>query len=130
PRIPIAVLGALLLLALPVLAADVSFTLPPLDHGFQLLYNLDFDHAHSIFSAWEQSHPDDPMGPTCDAAGLLFSEFNRLGVLESQFFERFENRPKPKSEPAVRARFDAAIQKAEVIARRRLDKNPKDKDAL
>jgi len=74
PRIRITILGALLLLAFPALAADVSFTLPPLDHGFQLLYNLDFDQAHSIFSAREQSHPDDPMGPTCDAAGLLFSE--------------------------------------------------------
>ena len=62
-------------------AADASFSLPPLDHGFQLLYNLDFDRAHNIFVLWEQSHPDDPMGPTADAAGLLFSEFHRLGVL-------------------------------------------------
>jgi len=123
-------IAALIVLALPSFAVDVSFAVPPLDHGFQLLYNLDFDHAHNIFAAWEQSHPDDPMGPTCDAAGLLFSEFNRLGVLESQFFERFENRQKPKTDPTVRARFNAAIQKAETIAQLRLAKNPKDKDAL
>ncbi len=130
PQIRIAVLGALLLLALPALAADVSFTLPPLDHGFQLLYNLDFDQAHSIFSAWEQSHPDDPMGPTCDAAGLLFSEFNRLGVLESQFFDRFESRPNLNSDPTIRARFNVAIEKAQSIARAQLAKNPKNRDAL
>src|SRR6266571_6336304 len=121
---------AMAVLSVTAFAADAVFTLPPLDHGFQLLYNLDFDHAHNIFAAWEQSHPDDPMGPTCDAAGLLFSEFNRLGVLESQFFERFENRQKPKTDPAVRARFNAAIQKAETIAQARLAKNQRDKDAL
>ncbi len=114
-------------------ASDISFVLPPLDHGFQLLYNLDFDHAHSVFVAWEQSHPEGPMGPTCDAAGVLFSEFHRLGVLEAQFCEndkKFENRQRLSPDPVVRERFNAAIQKAEIIARARLAKNSKDKDAL
>src|SRR6266853_1216746 len=68
-----------------------------------------------------------------DAAGLLFSEFHRLGVLEAQFFEsdkRFENRPKLNTDPAIRDSFNAAIQKAEDIAHGRLAKNPKDRDAL
>ena len=106
---------AAVLTALPALAADAVISRPPLDHGFLLLYSLDFDGAHNLFAAWEQSHPDDPMGPTADAAGLLFSEFHRLGVLESQFFEsdkRFDNRPKPNADPAVRDRFNAAIQKS------------------
>ena len=117
----------------PGLASDLTFGLPPLDRGFQRMYNLDFTGAHDIFSQWEQTHPDDPMGPTADAAGLLFSEFHRLGVLESQFFEldkRFENRTKLNPDPAARARFNAAIQKAETVARARLAKNPKDEDAL
>lgn len=124
---------AAILFAVPALAADTVISRPPLDRGFHLLYSLDFDDAHSIFVAWEQSHPDDPMGPTADAAGLLFSEFHRLGVLESQFFEsdkRFENRPKPNSDPVVRARFNAAIQRAQAIARTRLAGNPRDPDAL
>src|SRR5216684_7521092 len=104
---PMVILGALP--ALPALAADAVIGRPPLDRGFQLLYSLNFDDAHSIFAAWERSHPDDPMGPTADAAGVLFSEFHRLGILEAQFFEsdkRFENRPKPNSEPVVRDRFN------------------------
>ncbi len=124
---------AALLTALPALAADAVISRPPLDHGFQLLYSLDFGGAHNIFAAWEQSHPDDPMGPTADAAGVLFSEFHRLGILEAQFFEsdkRFENRPKPNADPTVRDRFNAAIEKAETIAHARLAKNPKDRDAL
>src|SRR5437773_8585835 len=120
-------------LSVTAFAADAVFTTPALDHGFQLLYNLDFDRAHGIFAQWEQNHPDDPMGPTADAAGLLFSEFHRLGVLESQFFEldkRFENRPKLSPDPQVRARFQAAIGLAEKIARVRLAKNSKDEPAL
>jgi hypothetical protein len=127
------VVFAVFLLPVAGFASDISLVLPPLDHGFQLLYNLDFDRAHSVFAAWQQSHPDDPMGPTCDAAGVLFSEFHRLGVLEAQFFEndrRFENRQKLSPDPAVRERFNTAILKAESIARARLAKNSKDKDAL
>jgi hypothetical protein len=122
-----------LLTPVSALAADASFTLPPLDHGFQLMYNLDFDHAHNIFASWEKNHPDDPMGPTAEAAGLLFSEFHRLGVLESQFFEldkRFESRSKLNADPAIRAQFNAAIGRAQAISRTRLAKNSKDKDAL
>jgi hypothetical protein len=104
-----------------------------LDHGFQLLYSLDFDAAHGIFAQWEQNNPHDPMGPTCDAAGLLFSEFHRLGVLEAQFFEddkKFESRQKLSPDPVIRARFDAEIQKAQTLARNQLAKNPKNRDAL
>jgi hypothetical protein len=122
-----------LLFSVPAPASDLVLSLPPLDHGFQLLYNLDFSQAHSVFTAYEQSHPDDPMGPTADAAGALFSEFHRLGVLESQFFEldkRFENRPKLNPDPAIRTQFDAAIARAQTIAQARLAKNSKDEDAL
>jgi hypothetical protein len=114
-------------------AADLSVSLPPLDRGFHLLYNLDFGGAHNVFTTYEQSHPEDPLGPTSDAAGLLFSEFHRLGVLESQFFEddnKFEDRAKLSPDPAIRARFDAAITKAENLAQARLTKDSKDKNSL
>ena len=114
-------------------AADLSVSVPPLDRGFHLLYNLDFGGAHNVFASYEQSHPEDPLGPTSDAAGLLFSEFHRLGVLESQFFEddkKFEDRAKLSPDPAVRTRFDAAVTKAESLATARLAKDPKDKNSL
>ena len=124
---------AVFLFSIPALAGDVAPQMPTLDRGFQDMYNLDFSGAHTLFSQWEQTHPDDPMGPTADAAGFLFSEFHRLGVLESQFFEldkRFENRPKLNPDPNVRQQFDAAIQKASALAHARVAKNPKDADAL
>ena len=38
------------------------------------------------FQEWERLHPEDPMGPVSDAAAYLFSEFDRLHILQSEFF--------------------------------------------
>jgi hypothetical protein len=106
---------------------------PSLDQGFQLLYNLDFGKAHLVFIGWEQQHPDDPLGPACDAAGFLFSEFSRLGILESQFLENdkaFDARKKFDPDPKVRDQFNGALDKAETKARARLAKDAKDPNAL
>ena len=132
-RIVEAICFVLAVAVLCAAAADLSVSVPPLDRGFHLLYNLDFGGAHNVFASYEQTHPEDPLGPTSDAAGLLFSEFHRLGVLESQFFEddkKFEDRAKLSPDPAVRARFDAAVTKAENLAQARLSKDPKDKNSL
>jgi hypothetical protein len=104
-----------------------------LDHGFSDLYNLDFAGAQNIFSTWEAAHPDDPVGPVSEAAGFLFSEFSRLGILEAQFYENdasFAARPKVAADPAVRDRFQAAIAQAERLSHSRFANNAKDRDAL
>ena len=105
----------------------------PLDKGFSGLYNLDFAGAQKHFSIWQKLHPDDPVGPVSEAAGLLFSEFNRLGVLEAQFYENdnsFVDRPKLSPDPATRSSFEAAVARAETLAQARLAKDSKDRDAL
>jgi hypothetical protein len=120
-------------LVVPALATDVVSSRPSLDQGFQLLYNLDFEQAHEMFLAWQREHPQDPVGPTAEAAGLLFSEFHRLGILEAQFYENdksFLGRDKPADDPGVRDRFNAALTLAEKTATIRLASNPRDRDAL
>jgi hypothetical protein len=112
---------------------DTVSSATSLEHGFTLLYNLDFAEAHNVFQSWQKEHPGNPVGPVCDAAGFLFSEFNRLGVLESQFYEddkTFAGRKKLVPDPAVRDRFYAALNQAESQAHSRLTQNPKDRDAL
>jgi hypothetical protein len=97
------------------------------------LYNLDFAGAQANFAAWQTQHPDDPVGPVSEAAGYLFSEFNRLGMLESQYYENddsFTERPKLSPDPALRERFQESIGRAESLAHTRLAKDPKDRDAL
>jgi hypothetical protein len=116
-----------------IAAADEIRAGLSLGDGFHLLYNLDFDRAHQLFAAYEKQYPEDPMGPVCDAAGFLFSEFNRLGILESQFYEddkAFDNRKKLAPDPLVRDRFDAALATAERLAQARLVRTPRDRDSL
>jgi len=127
------VCGSLFFFGLSVSAADVPVVRPSLEQGFHLLYNLDFVRAHEEFLSWEQQHPEDPLGPACEAAGLLFSEFHRLGVLEAQFYEdnkTFESRRKLEPDPTVRDLFDAALDRTESGARARLAKDSRNRDAL
>ena len=80
------------------------------------MYNLDFQSAHQDFAAWERLHPQDPLGPVSQAAGYLFGEFARLGVLQSQLFtddKTFEDRSKQTPDPRVRATFYAALDRGQ-----------------
>jgi hypothetical protein len=105
----------------------------PLDVGFRQMYNLQFAEAHHTFQTYEQSHPEDPMGPTSRAAAYLFSEFERLGVLQTELFVNdglFAGRKKPEPNPAVRAAFTQEIAKSNQRADAALARSPKDRDAL
>ncbi len=131
----VAVLAACFAVCLKAGAEDLPrpVAISPLDRGFSGLYNLDFAGAQKDFVAWQQLHPDDPMGPVSEAAGLLFAEFNRLGVLEAQFYENddaFADRPKLTPDPALRKHFMDAIGHAENLSHTRLSRDPKDRDAL
>jgi hypothetical protein len=104
-----------------------------LEHGYLGLYNMDFAGAQKDFVSWETQHPDDPTGPVSQAAGFLFSEFNRLGVLEGQFYdndESFAARSKLNPDPVVHGYFQTAVDHAQLLAHARLAKDAKDRDAL
>ncbi|HTS38341.1 MAG TPA: hypothetical protein VMH04_21885 [Candidatus Solibacter sp.] len=132
-------IAALLCLGVAAWALDEPEDIPrvaeasPLDRGFSGLYNLDFAGAQKNFTVWETEHPDDPMGPVSEAAGFLFAEFNRLGVLEAQFYENddaFFDRPKLTPDPAVKQSFKEAIARAEKLSMARLARDPQDRNAL
>ncbi len=104
-----------------------------LGRGFGRLYDLDFSGAQREFESWERLNPENPMGPASEAAGILFSEFDRLGVLEAQFYENdsiFAARKKYEADPGQRARFDRQLSRAEELARSRLSRDARDRDAL
>ena len=126
---------AVLLLCSVAMGAIAYANVPPysLERGFQLLYNLDFTQAQEQFSAYQEQHPDDPMGAVSEASGLLFSELNRLGILSAHFFDRdpgFGSKPALRPDPAIRQRFESALQRAEALTRGRLGKDAKDRRAL
>jgi hypothetical protein len=105
----------------------------PLDAGYENRYNLQFVAAHQIFARYQQSHPDDPMGPVSNAAAYLFYEFDRLKILRSNFFagnKKFVRGSKIAPDPKVVTDFEAELAKARQLAEARLKKNPADQDAL
>ena len=105
----------------------------PLDLGFRQMYNLQFEEAHRTFKGWEQLHPDDPLGPASDAAAYLFSELDRLGVLQLELFlddQKFKQSKKLAPDPVTRRAFDASVTLSEQIADRVLARSPGDGNAL
>ncbi len=90
-----------------------------LDEGFRQMYNLQFAAAHGTFRAWQEQHPEDPMGPVSDAAAYLFSEFDRLHILQSEFFthdQHFITDHKLTPDPTLKRQFEAALEKTRRLA--------------
>jgi tetratricopeptide (TPR) repeat protein len=120
------------LLFIPVLcaAAALGHAQPTLlDTGYAQMYNLQFAEAHQSFQQWERQHPQDPLGFVSDAAAYLFSEFDRLHILQSEFFthdDHFITDHKLAPDLAVKAKFDAALSAARQLAARA----PNDKNAM
>ena len=105
-----------------------------LDEGYAAMYNLDFATAHRDFQNWERAHPADPMGPVSDAAAHLFSEFDRLHVLESEFFiddTSFTAREHNlQADPAAKAAFESALNQSQRLAADVLAHAPNDENAM
>jgi hypothetical protein len=121
----------LLLLSCPLFAAPLTGT--PLNDGYYALYNLDFASAHAHFQQWMTAHPEDCLGPASDAAAYIFTEFDRLGVLDIELFSddnRFESRQRPAIDPVLKKGFNDRITQAERLADAALQRNPKDANAF
>jgi hypothetical protein len=104
-----------------------------LQDGYSEMYNLEFEPAHRSFHAYEVAHPEDPLGPVSDAAAYLFSEFDRLHILQSEFFlddDRFFRRHAPAPDQAVKRNFENALSQTEHIVSRILAQSPDDESAL
>jgi hypothetical protein len=128
-RLIVAVLGVLTVIAAPLAAQ----TQPQLDAGFNDLYKLKFDEARTQFSAYERTHPDDPVGEAAQAASYLFEEFNDQGVLTSEFFlndKKFLGGVDHPPDPQRRAGFLASVQRSRAMATHRLKADPRDVDGL
>ena len=120
------------LMSVSALAAGLSDS-SIVDQGYRQMYNLDFAGAHRSFDDWQKAHPEDPLGPVSDAAAYLFSEFDRLQILQSQFFvddSAFRGMKKPQADPVVRQKFEEDLAKGQRLSEAILRRDPRDKDAL
>jgi hypothetical protein len=127
--------GALLILCLTLsqAATPASGVADPLQDGFNHLYNLSFDAAHRSFQRFEQANPADPRGPAFDAAAYLFSEFDRLRILQSEFFvddRNFRTTRQLTPDRNAKASFENALVLTQRLSDARLNTSPDDPDAL
>jgi hypothetical protein len=115
-------------------AGAVAVANPVFADAFQRMYNFDFPAAHSIMNRYIAESPEDPFGYTVRGAAYLYSELDRLGILQSEFFEDDKKisgtRNKLKPDPKIREAFYAAINRAQSLAQATLDKHPDDTPAL
>jgi len=121
---------------LPLLPA-LLLTAPPapvlLESGYRQMYNLEFDAAHRTFAEWIQHRPEDPLGPVSDAAAFLFSELDRLHILQSEFFlhdDNFRTSRRLMPDPAARHSFERRLADAGRLIDQALARDPKDANAL
>jgi hypothetical protein len=106
---------------------------PLIDEGFRDLYNLSFADAHKAFDEWGKLHPDDPRTPDFHAAAYLFTEFERLNILQSEFFTNDNNFLFPKKlsvDAAVQKHLLTEFDRAKRMADAQLIRSPNDENAL
>jgi tetratricopeptide (TPR) repeat protein len=116
-----------------VLASPTLAEMPSLEQAFHSMYNLRFAEARTEIAAYQKVKKDDPLAPVAEASALLFAEFARLRILQTEFFahdERFDALQKQTPDPRLRSDFDDALDAAEKRARALLGKDPGNKDAL
>jgi len=119
------------------LTVSVAFAEPSrstaIDQGYRDLYNLDFPSAHIAFQQDLAAHPENPLPAVSDAAAYLFSEFDRLHIIDVELFadqNRFDNRSRLTPDPAIRKAFDDRTEQAGRLADAALKRNPNDANAL
>jgi hypothetical protein len=104
-----------------------------LDQGYQQMYNLNFTAAHKTFAEFERVNPTNAMGPVSDAAAYLFTEFDRLNILRSDYLTKDESFfvvNKVVGDPALKKKFETALNLGDQLAATRLKWAPTDADAM
>jgi hypothetical protein len=122
------VLGIILLACVRMEASDSA-----LDRSFHHMYNLRFADAEVEASAFNKTNPADPLGDIAFASAILFSEFERLQILQSELFAsdiNFDSRPKRELDAKRRLEFENRLQSASTKARNLLLRDPQNREAL
>ncbi len=122
------------LLAILLCSCATAFDVPGIDEAFHHLYNFQFAPAHDVLNRYIAAHPEEPLPYAVRASAYLFTELDRLGILESEFLtddERIAKKEKPPlPDPKIRAALLKSLDDAQSRANSVLAGNPNDKTAL
>jgi hypothetical protein len=109
---------------------DVS---TPTGQAFARMYDSDFAGAHAILDRAIRQEPDVPLYHSVKGLACLFSELDRLKILQFDFFandEKIIDRRKLTPDAAVRVEIFRRIARARQLANARLAAHANDRDAL
>ena len=108
----------------------------PLDEAFHRMYDFDFPGVYAILDAQQSQNPSFALVYSVRAVALMFSELDRMRILETDFFVN-DNKVtgvKLKADPRVRERIFANTAEARRLAGARLAAgpvgHPDDRDAM
>jgi hypothetical protein len=104
-----------------------------LKRAYAKLYNFDFPSAQEILDHQHQIDPQQPVVLATKAAAYLFSELDRLRILELDFFtddDKVVDRRKLVPDPTIRNKFFHTAEESDKLANARLAVKPDDPDAL
>ncbi len=116
----------------PVFAATAAeaHPIPEINAALERMYNFDFPGAQKRLDAYIAANPNQPLGYSFRAAAHLFSEFDRLRILETEFLtsdEKIHDDNQLAASPRTRDAFNAAITASRKLAEGR---KPADNSAL
>src|SRR5690242_7030076 len=107
---------------------------PSIDNALQHLYDFDFPATHETLDRLIVAHPADPLPYAFRSSAYLFSELDRMGILESEFLiddKRIIEKKKPLDpDPNIRTHFLKALEDTQARADAALKVNPGDRSAL
>jgi tetratricopeptide (TPR) repeat protein len=113
--------------ALAALAANVPDTRPDglvLEQAMRRIYSLDFPGGQRVAREVMQRNPQAPLPPAVLAAGLLFSELDRLNLLKDG--EKAQGKPDPAARQAMRDAVEDAMRRANAV----LEETPDNAEGL
>lgn len=106
---------------------------PALEAGFRDMYGMNFAGCETRFNESKRAQPTDPFGDAALAACILFKEFNRVEVLDAEFYtddkKLFGDR-KIAPDPEVKRRLASTTDHAIELANGVLRQNPQNQRAL
>lgn len=97
------------------------------------VYNVRFQDALERTGEAQKLAPDDPLPWIAEANAVLFREFDRLHVLRAETFasdDNYTSRQTYRWNPASYQSFQNALNRAEQLAQKRLDRNSNDDRGL
>jgi hypothetical protein len=117
----------------PLAQARIEPDPDPIYDAMYSMYNLDFGGAQRVLDAHILADPLDPVGHAARAVAHLFAEFDRLRILELDFFEsddRMTDKGQLTPDPSVRQAIFASTAEARRLAGGRLATASADRQAL